>query len=205
MPLVIENLTVTRGGRIVLANLSLAVGAGEGLALTGRNGAGKTTLLRTIAGFLVPDQGSVRFHGGASAHDHSLAEQTHFIGHLDGVKGVLTVAENAQFWNAYLGGAPARVGLALDRVGLAELAAIGARFLSAGQRRRLALARLLLAPRALWLLDEPTASLDTAGQAMLADIAGAHLAGGGILVAATHAPLEFANTRELRLAEVAPA
>lgn len=199
MPLVIENLTVARGGRAVLTNLSLRVGAGEGISLTGRNGAGKTTLLRTIAGFLAPDQGSVRFHVDAPTDQVSVAEQAHFIGHLDGVKGALTVEENAQFWTAYLGGEADRVDGALARVGLADLARIGARFLSAGQKRRLALARLLLVSRPLWLLDEPTASLDAAGQAVLTEIGRAHLAGGGTIVAATHVPLGFATGLDLRL------
>lgn len=199
MPLTIDNLTVTRGGRIVLSNVSFYVDAGEGLALTGRNGAGKTTLLRTIAGFLAPDQGQVRFQATASSQDHSVAEQAHFIGHLDAIKGALTVAENARFWCVYLGGDPARVVPALDRVGLVELAAIGARFLSAGQKRRLALVRLLLVTRPLWLLDEPTASLDTAGQALLNDMAAAHLESGGMIVAATHVELGFPKTRALSL------
>ncbi len=202
MPLVIENLTVARGGRTVLRNLSLVVGCGEGVALTGRNGAGKTTLLRTIAGFVRPDQGHVRFHGERSSEDLPVGEQAHFIGHLDGVKGALTVEENAQFWRVYFGGAPVRVDEALARVGLADLDRIGARFLSAGQRRRLALVRLLLVVRPLWLLDEPTASLDAAGQAMLTDMARAHLTGGGIIVAATHVPLGFATERQLRLDRV---
>jgi heme exporter protein A len=199
MPLEIDTLTVTRGGRVVLSNVSARVGEGEGLALMGRNGAGKTTLLRTIAGFLTPDQGQVRFRATTSTPDLPIAEQAHFVGHLDGVKGALTVGENAQFWCEYLGGAAVRIDAALARVGVAELSAIGVRFLSAGQKRRLALARLLLVARPLWLLDEPTASLDAAGQTLLVEMATAHLGAGGTIVAATHVDLGFPNTRALTL------
>lgn len=199
MPLVIETLTVTRGGLIVLSNVSARAESGETLTLMGRNGAGKTTLLRTIAGFLTPDQGHVRFRTSEATDDVPVAEQAHFVGHLDGVKGALTVAENARFWCAYLGGAAEQIDAALAQVGLTELSEIGARFLSAGQKRRLALVRVLLVTRPLWLLDEPAASLDAAGQTLLIEMAAAHLAAGGTIVAATHVDLGFPNTRALTL------
>ena len=197
MPLSIECLTVVRGSKMVIDGLSLRVGAGEAIAVTGPNGAGKTTLLRAIAGFLAPQHGRVQLTLESGADDGPVADRCHFIGHLDGIKASLTVAENAQFWAAYLGGCRARqesTGTMLDRVGIGNLAPVTARLLSAGQRRRAALARLLLAPRPLWLLDEPTTSLDADGQAMLGDIASEHLAAGGMIVAATHSPLPFAGT-----------
>ena len=185
-----------RGGREVFAGLDFAVAAGEALALTGRNGAGKTTLLRLIAGLLEPAQGRLELVGGAP--DSSIPEQAHYMGHRDALKPALTVLENLGFWYAFLGGRDAPPASALDTVGLGGLDGLPAGYLSAGQRRRLALARLIAAPRPIWLLDEPTAALDTAGQQRLAELMQAHLAGGGLIVAATHGPLGIA-ARELRL------
>jgi heme exporter protein A len=185
-----------RGGREVFAGLDFGVSAGEALALTGRNGAGKTTLLRLIAGLLEPAQGRLELAGGTP--DASIAEQAHYMGHRDALKPALTVLENLRFWYAFLGGRDAPPASALDTVGLGGLGGLPAGYLSAGQRRRLALARLIAAPRPLWLLDEPTAALDTAGQQRLAELMQAHLGGGGIIVAATHGPLGI-DARELRL------
>ena len=185
-----------RGGREVFAGLDFAVAAGEALALTGRNGAGKTTLLRLIAGLLEPAQGRLELVGGAP--DSSIPEQAHYMGHRDALKPALTVLENLGFWYAFLGGRDAPPASALDTVGLGGLEGLPAGYLSAGQRRRLALARLIAAPRPIWLLDEPTAALDTAGQQRLAELMQAHLAGGGLIVAATHGPLGIA-AREMRL------
>jgi heme exporter protein A len=190
------DLGCIRGGREVFMGLSFAVDGGEALAITGRNGAGKTTLLRLIAGLLEPASGQLALTGGAP--DASIAEQAHYVGHRDALKPALSVRENLDFWYAFLGGPDASAASALDAVGLAGLAALPAAYLSAGQRRRLALARLIAAPRPIWLLDEPTAALDTAGQQGLAELMRNHLSGGGIIVAATHGPLGIA-TRELRL------
>ena len=196
MKLVAENLRVERGGRAIVDGLSFAVASGEALVATGPNGAGKTSLLRVIAGFLPLAAGEVRLDGGDA--DARLGEQCHYVGHRDGVKGSLSVAENARFWGRYLGGG-FDAETALERVGLGMLGAAPAAYLSAGQRRRLGIARLLLAPRPLWLLDEPTVSLDGTGVEMLAAIVREHLAGGGIAVAATHLPLGLDGARELRL------
>ena len=196
MHLITENLSIERGGRTIIDGLSFAVADGEALVLTGPNGAGKTTLIRAVAGFLAPLSGSVRLDGGMA--DTPIAEQCHYVGHRDGVKGSLSVAENARFWGSYLGGVGAIDGV-LERVGLAALAGVPAAYLSAGQRRRLGLARLLLAQRPLWLLDEPTVSLDASGVAMLAGLVAEHLAAGGLVLAATHIPLGLARARELRL------
>jgi len=192
-----RDLACLRGGREVFAGLNFSADAGEALVVTGHNGAGKTTLLRLIAGLLEPAQGEIDLSGGAP--DASLPEQAHYLGHRDALKPALTVLENLQFWYAFLGGRDAPAASALDPVGLAGLAGLPAGYLSAGQRRRLSVARLLAAPRPVWLLDEPTAALDTAGQQRLLGLMQAHLAGGGIIVAATHGPLGLAGAKELRL------
>jgi heme exporter protein A len=201
MRLVADNLSSVRGGRELFAGLSFAFGGGEALLLLGPNGAGKTTLIRTIAGFLRPLTGEVRLEGGAS--DHALREQCHYVGHLTAVKANLTVAENATFWSRFLGGEGHRLSSALEAFGLSALRDIPAGYLSAGQKRRLGLARLLLAERPVWLLDEPTTSLDSSGQDTLTRAVNAHLGAGGLVVAATHAALGFARARELHLGRAA--
>lgn len=197
MKLIGDKLSAVRGGGALFADLSFAVADGEALLVTGPNGAGKTTLLRTVAGFLRPATGRIALEGGAP--DQTLSEQCHYVGHLNAVKASLTVAENATFWGRFLGGTRNRLETALETFGLATLRDIPAGYLSAGQRRRLGLARLLLAERSLWLLDEPTASLDEGAQQTLARVVNAHLATGGLVVAATHMPLAFTRLRELRL------
>jgi len=197
MRLAAYDLACVRGGREVFEGLDFAVEAGQALALTGRNGAGKTTLLRLIAGLLELAHGRLELTGGAP--DLTLAEQAHYVGHRDALKPALTVRENLQFWYAFLGGHNASAASALEAVGLAGLAALPAAYLSAGQRRRLAIARLVAAPRPIWLLDEPTAALDAASQQRLAELMREHLARGGIIVAATHGPLGLDGARELRL------
>jgi heme exporter protein A len=197
MRLLAHDLGCIRGGREVFEGVSFALEAGEALAVTGRNGAGKTTLLRLIAGLLEPARGRLELAGGAP--DTSLAEQAHYMGHRDALKPALSVRENLEFWYAFLGGHNASAASALVTVGLGGLASLPAGYLSAGQRRRLALARLIAAPRPVWLLDEPTAALDSAGQQRLGELMRAHLAGGGIIVAATHGPLGLDGARELRL------
>jgi heme exporter protein A len=201
MRLMAEKLCARRGGRILFAGLSFAVEAGEALLVTGPNGAGKTTLLRTLAGFLPPEAGQIGIEDGAA--DASIGEQCHYVGHTNAVKPGLTVAENAAFWGGFLGGvareASGRLDTALATFGLEALRDIPAGYLSAGQRRRAGLIRLGLAPRPIWLLDEPTASLDQVGQEMLAVAVNAHLAAGGLVVAATHLPLAFDRPRELHL------
>lgn len=192
-----DKLSAVRGGRTLFQNLSFAVDAGGALVITGPNGAGKTTLLRTIAGLIRPAAGQIRLEGGAP--DHALSEQCHYVGHLSAVKAGLTVGENASFWSRFLGGAGGAIEAALETFGLSALRDIPAGYLSAGQKRRLGLLRLLLAERPVWLLDEPTASLDGAAQDALARAVNKHLAAGGLAAAATHAPLGFTNSRELRL------
>jgi heme exporter protein A len=196
MRLVVEDLACVRGGRRLFQGLSCTVAAGDALLVTGPNGAGKTSLLRLIAGLLRPAAGRIALEGTEA--DRTIGMSAHFVGPLEAVKGALSAQENLSFVRALLGGGE-NVAAALARLGLETLANFPTRMLSTGQRRRLALARLLVAPRPLWLLDEPTAGLDADGQKTLATIVAAHLAKGGLVVAATHAPLEFARAREIRL------
>jgi len=191
-----------RGGREVFEGVNFAVAGGEALAVTGRNGAGKTTLLRLIAGLLEPAQGRLELTGGAP--EASIAEQAHYLGHRDALKPALSVQENLEFWHAFLGPHDASAATALEAVGLDGLAGLPAAYLSAGQRRRLAIARLIAAPRPIWLLDEPTAALDTTSQGRLAELMRSHLAGGGLIVAATHGPLGLDGVKELRLGDSIP-
>jgi heme exporter protein A len=185
--LVVEDLSVDRAGRRVLDRLSLTLLAGEALVVRGANGAGKSTLLRAIAGFIPPVQGTIRLEGGPA--DQPLVESAHYIGHGNGQRPSETVASAAAFWAAYLGAGSVAPAAALATLGLAALADVPAGLLSAGQKRRLAFARLLTAPRPLWLLDEPSVALDTAGQALVEQLLASHLATGGLALVTTHAPL----------------
>jgi heme exporter protein B len=192
------NLACVRAGLPIFRDISFAIGAGQALLVTGPNGAGKTTLLRLIAGLIRPTEGHVTLAGADP--DASIGEEAHYLAHQDALKPSLTVAENLRFWSRFLGRAePLEPALAAVR--LDDLAAVPAAYLSAGQRRRLSLARLLAVHRPIWFLDEPTAALDAPGQASLAQIMQDHLASGGIIVAATHGRLDFgeAAVRELRL------
>lgn len=199
MHLIAEQLAIARGERLVVAGVSFRLGPGQVLQLTGPNGAGKTTLIRSIAGFLPPRSGVVRIDGGPP--DTSVAEHCHYVGHLNGVKARQTVFENLAFWADYMGGRTeaARIDAALQAFGLEPLANIAAGYLSAGQKRRVGLARLLVADRPIWLLDEPTVSLDAASTGLLADAITKHAAAGGLTIAATHIPLGLAAVSELKL------
>jgi len=185
-----------RGGREVFSNLDFAASAGEVLAVTGPNGAGKTSLLRQIAGLLAIVGGSIDLDGGDD--ELTLPEQAHYLGHRDALKPALSVMENLVFWRDFLGGDASDAGDGLAAVGLDHAAQLPAVVLSAGQRRRLSIARLLTVRRPIWLLDEPTSALDSAGQAMFAALMQEHLKRGGMIVAATHAPLGIA-AKELRM------
>jgi heme exporter protein A len=189
-----SGLGCVRGGRQIFADLSFSVAAGESLMILGPNGAGKSSLLRVIAGLVRIAAGRLDIEGGDP--ELTLAEQAHYLGHQDAAKPSLTVRENLEFWARYLGGRPDR---GLAAVGLEDLAELPAAVLSAGQRRRLSIARLVAVRRPIWLLDEPTAALDGAGQATLLRLIADHLAGGGIVLAAAHGPIGLDGARELRL------
>lgn len=189
-----------RGGREVFAGLDLEAASGEAVAVVGRNGSGKTSLLRLIAGLLVPAGGTIALEGGDA--ELTLPEQCHYLGHRDALKPALSVNENLAFWADFLGGERLDVARSLTTVGLDHATHLPAAFLSAGQRRRLSLARLLTVRRPVWLLDEPTTALDASGQDMFGGLMRDHLACGGLIIAATHAPLGIA-ARELRIGDAA--
>jgi heme exporter protein A len=197
--IIAEQLVILRGSRAIIDGLSFTVKSGEAVLLTGENGAGKTTLLRALAGFLRIDRGILQLEGADA--EKSLAEQAHVVGHGNAVKASLTVRENISFWAEYDGSGDiaAAVDRALSGFALSDLAEFPAAYLSAGQKRRLGLARLLVTERPVWLLDEPTSSLDTASSALVAKAINAHTASGGLLIAATHLPMGLERARELRL------
>ena len=189
--LAITDLALSRGDRPLFDGFNLTVSAGEAIALTGANGAGKTSLLRAIAGFIRPDSGDIAFAGpgGAVEPEEARGGDLHLLGHLDGLKSGRTAIEELTFQARWTGGAAAAVDAACDTLDLARLKPLEVRKLSAGQRRRVALARLLASPRVLWLLDEPLTPLDAAWRARLGEIMAAHVAGGGMIIAAVHDPL----------------
>jgi heme exporter protein A len=192
-----EGLAAFRGERLVFRDLDFTVAAGGALVLTGPNGSGKSTLLRLLAGLVRPIAGRLLWNGEDALTDlpfHAL--RVSYLGHLDAVKPGLTVGENLRF--------AARTGRgsvqdALEKLGLGDLADVPARFLSAGQKRRVALARLELSAAPLWLLDEPTVGLDAASQQLVGTVLREHRARGGIVVVATHVPLPLEDAAELRL------
>jgi heme exporter protein A len=198
--LAVEGLACQRGERLLFEGLGFALGPGQLLLLTGANGSGKSSLLRLLAGLNLPAAGVIRWRGRTIAEDAPAHRQRlRFLAHLDGVKPALTVSENLTFWAALLGAQAMRVDAALATFGLAPIADLPARFLSAGQRRRLALSRLALMPAPLWLLDEPSTSLDSEGVERLLATLAAHRAQGGIAVIATHDRLALEPSAEIRL------
>lgn len=193
----VENLALSRGGRQLFSGLSFSLRAGAALALRGPNGAGKTSLLLVLAGALRPETGSVAYRPGGDDVDRD--GQLHLLLARNAVKPRLTVGENLQFWRAVNGATGERVEAALERVGLGGLEPIEAGHLSTGQQRRLALARLLVSRRPLWLLDEPSAALDQNGERLVEELVAGHCGGGGIAIVATHHDLRLsAQGGELR-------
>ena len=196
----VTGLSCRRGGRPVVRNISFTVARGELLALTGRNGSGKTTLLRALALLVTADEGGIRWQGTDIRHDRDgWHRQIAWLGHLDGLKGDLSVRENLATACHLREATADRVDEALGAFDLAPLANRAARTLSAGQRRRAALARVAAADAPLWRLDEPLNALDAPSQAALRAVLGKHLAAGGLAIAATHAPIDVPSARVMEL------
>jgi heme exporter protein A len=193
--LIAENLACERGGRLVFSHVTFELHAGEILELRGPNGSGKSSLLRLLAGLNTPAAGKVVFENGNA--DGTIAEQSHYVGHAEANKPALTVTQNLKFWAQFLGGVERD--LPLDAFNLTALKDDQALLLSAGQKRRLALTRLLLAQRSLWLLDEPTVGLDAASLGKLQTVITSHLSEGGMVIVATHAELGVKAARQLQL------
>jgi heme exporter protein A len=198
MRLLASGLACVRGAKSIFSGVEFGVRRSEALILVGPNGAGKSSLLRIVAGLLRPAAGRLDLEDGDP--ELTVPEQAHYLGHRDPLKPSLTVAENLDFWGRFLGGEQGSgPDAALDALGLLALSDIPAGYLSAGQRRRLALARLMIVRRPIWLLDEPSSALDAAGQERLLELMQGHLAAGGLILAATHAPLGLDAAEELRL------
>ena len=199
-----DRLACERGGRLVFARLGFSLAAGEMLVLRGANGSGKSTLLRVMAGLTPVLSGEIRWGDGAIQADRiAHNSRCHYVGHQDALKPVLTVRQNFQLWQSLRDGTPERIDLALEQLGIARLADLPARLLSAGQRRRLALARLVAIAAPLWLLDEPATALDADGAARLEQILRDHLAGGGRVVLSSHGEVA-GSARVLDLMEFRP-
>lgn len=198
MKLVAENLTCERGERVVFRGIDFSVAAGEMLILKGPNGAGKTSLLRLIAGLVEPSEGRLELEGGHA--DLSIGQQCHLVAHQNAVKPTLTVRENLEFWSGFLGGG--KVDEALETFNLTALESYATALLSAGQLRRLTLSRLLVIPRVLWLLDEPTVGLDTNSTDSLRKTMQGQLDRGGMIIATTHIDLGMKQARTFDFAGI---
>ncbi|MCM2293364.1 heme ABC exporter ATP-binding protein CcmA [Allorhizobium sp. BGMRC 0089] len=203
MQLLAEGLAAKRGGDFLFHGLTFRLESGEALVVTGRNGSGKSTLLRVVAGLLRPEVGSVLFFSESAAEPLPAYEACHYLGHKNGMKAELTVHENLDFWRRYLGdfqgGHGMEIDEAADAVGLSAITHLPYGYLSAGQQRRFAMARLLIAWRPVWLLDEPTAALDARADRLFSALVRDHLDKGGIVLAATHQPLGLGAARTMEM------
>jgi heme exporter protein A len=200
MRIVAENLGGARGGRPVFSAISFVLAEGGSLLLTGPNGAGKSTLLRIIAGLLEADEGMIRLEGGNEKWP-DIAAASHFLSTDNAMKTSLTVRENLSFWQDFLGEPHMEIGEALEMVDLYATRDLPFGYLSTGQRRRIAIARMLVSYRPVWLLDEPTAGLDKASEKQFADLMQVHLDDGGLIIAATHLPLGLSGAREIAMGQ----
>ena len=203
MQLAAETLAARRGDDLIFVNISFRLMEGDALVLTGRNGSGKSTLLRVVAGFLGPEKGSVTFTDSGGRTDRRPSEVSHYLGHRNAMKNELTVAENLEFWRSFLNdgsqATTASIEDAAEAVGLGGVTHLPFGYLSAGQQRRFAFAKLLVANRPIWILDEPTAALDTNADRLFSALIGEHQRKGGIVLAATHQSLGLSNVQELRM------
>ncbi len=197
----VEGLSAKRGEDLIFHDISFIVAAGEALIVTGPNGSGKSTLLRVLAGLLAPESGTVRLDDTAADIGHP-RELCHYLGHRNAMKHELTVEENLSFWKSFMGDSAGGSGIGIEEateaLGLGGISHLPFGYLSAGQQRRMAMAKLLVAYRPVWILDEPTAALDAAADGLFAGLVERHLGAGGVVVAATHQPLGVA-ARELRM------
>lgn len=202
MRLVAEGLSAKRGEDLIFQDISFEIPRGEALVVKGPNGSGKSTLLRVLAGLLPAETGTAKLVAAAQPVER-LGEACHYLGHRNAMKRELTVEENLTFWKAFFGDFSGSAGVSIDEaaesVGLGGILHLPFGYLSAGQQRRMAMAKLLVAWRPVWILDEPTAALDAAAEAMFAGLVTTHLARGGIAIAATHQPLGLEGVRELRM------
>jgi heme exporter protein A len=202
LSLAVEGLGAKRGEDMIFKDISFVLKAGEALVVTGPNGSGKSTLLRVVAGLLAAEEGSVSVSGAGAETGHP-RELCHYLGHRNGMKRELTVEENLSFWKSFMGDSPGGSGMSVfeaeEAVGLPGIGHLPFGYLSAGQQRRMAMAKLLVAWRPIWILDEPTAALDAASDRMFEGLMLAHLEKGGIALAATHQPLGLENTRRLEM------
>ncbi|TGQ74695.1 MAG: heme ABC exporter ATP-binding protein CcmA [Mesorhizobium sp.] len=201
MRLIAENLGGERGGEAVFSGIGFALEQGQALIVTGPNGSGKSTLLRVVAGLLPQAEGRVLVEGGGEEFP-SVASACHYLGHQNAMKTALSVAENLRFWRAFNGEGRLGVEEALEMVGLAGTGHLPFGYLSTGQRRRAAIAKLLVSHRPVWLLDEPTAGLDKASEERFAGLMRGHCGDGGMIVAATHLPLGLEGAKGLVMGEV---
>ncbi len=202
MRLVAEGLGAKRGEDLIFQDISFEIAGGEALVVKGANGSGKSTLLRVLAGLLPAEKGTAKLLAAAQPVER-LSEAAHYLGHRNAMKRELTVDENLAFWKAFFGdfagGTSVSVDEAVEAVGLGGIVHLPFGYLSAGQQRRMAMAKLLVAWRPVWILDEPTAALDAAAETMFAGLVTAHLSRGGIAIAATHQPLGLEEVKELRM------
>jgi len=209
MHLQASDLAAFRGEELIFEGVSFSLTSGEALVLTGKNGSGKSTLLRVLAGLLRQETGTITVTNANGDTDIRLPEISHYLGHRNAMKSELTVDENLSFWRRYLGdthlgdsggGTGMSIEDAADAVGLSGITHLPFGYLSAGQQRRFAFAKLLVSHRPVWILDEPTAALDASADQLFAGLIEAHRGAGGIVIAATHQPLGLSDARELRMA-----
>jgi len=204
MRLIAENLSARRGEDLIFQGVSFALSGGESLVLTGKNGSGKSTLLRVVAGLLRPESGTVTWQAETADKGMRVAEACHYLGHRNAMKAELSVHENLTFWQQFFGHSPhgdrLSVDEAADAVGLSDITHLPFGYLSAGQQRRMAFAKLLVSYRPVWILDEPTAALDVSAERVFTGLIESHLRTGGILIAATHQPLGLESAQELKMA-----